>query len=58
MQSLKWLSLMKDVVICAKNLRLKSSLKVNRSSGFIEAPCNFDFPLFGQGGDSYLKYDF
>ena len=35
---LKWFSLMKEVVICDKNLTLKSPLKVNRPSEFIEAP--------------------
>ena len=30
MQLLKWFSLMKEVVMCNKNLRLKSPLKVNR----------------------------
>ena len=31
-------SLMKEVVMCNKNLRLKSQLKVNRPLEFIEAP--------------------
>ena len=31
-------SLMKEVVMCNKNLRLKSPLKVNRPLEFIEAP--------------------
>ena len=53
MQLLKWFSMMKEVVMCNKNLRLKSPLKVNR-------PRNFDFALFlgGGGGDTYLKSDF
>ena len=38
MQSLKLFSLMKEVVMCNKNLRLKSPLKVNRPMEFIEAP--------------------
>ena len=38
MQLLKWFSLMKEVVMCNKNLRLKSPLKVSRPLEFIEAP--------------------
>ena len=38
MQLLKWFSLMKEVVMCNKNLRLKSPLQVNRPLEFIEAP--------------------
>ena len=38
MQLLKWFSLMKEVVMCNKNLRLKSPLKVNRPLEFIKAP--------------------
>ena len=38
MQLLKWFSLMKEVVMCNKNLRLKSPLRVNRPLEFIEAP--------------------
>ena len=38
MQLLKWFYLMKEVVMCNKNLRLKSPLKVNRPLEFIEAP--------------------
>ena len=38
MQLLKLFSLMKEVVMCNKNLRLKSPLKVNRPLKFIEAP--------------------
>ena len=38
MQLLKWFSLMKEVVMCNKHLRLKSPLKVNRPLEFIEAP--------------------
>ena len=34
----KWFSLMKEVVMCKKNLRLKSLLKVNRPLEFTEAP--------------------
>ena len=37
MQLLKWF-LMKEVVMCNKNLRLKSPLRVNRPLEFIEAP--------------------
>ena len=36
-QLLKWF-LMKEVVMCHKNLRLKSPFKVNRPLEFIEAP--------------------
>ena len=38
MQLLKWFSLMKEVVMCIKNLRLKSPLKVSRPLEFIETP--------------------
>ena len=38
MQLLKWFSLMKEVVMCNKNLRLKSPLKVSRPLEFIEEP--------------------
>ena len=38
MQLLKGFSLMKEVVMCDKNLRLKSPFKVNRPLEFIEAP--------------------
>ena len=38
MQLLKWFSLMKEVVMCDNNLRLKSPLEVNRPLEFIEAP--------------------
>ena len=38
MQLFRWFSLMKEVVMCDKNLRLKSPLKVNRPLEFIEAP--------------------
>ena len=38
MQFLKWFSLMKEVVMCNKNLRHKSLLNVNRPLEFIEAP--------------------
>ena len=43
---------MKEVVMCSKNLRLKSPLKVKHR--------NFDFALFrgGEGGDTNLKSDF
>ena len=40
-------SLMKEVVVCAKNLTI--SLLKHR---------NFDFALFRAGGDTYLKSDF
>ena len=49
---------MKEVVMCNKNLMLKSPLKVNRPLELIEAR-NFDFALLRGGGvDSYLKSDF
>ena len=38
MQLLKGFSLMKEVVMCNKNWRIKSSLKGNRPLEFIEAP--------------------
>ena len=58
MQLLKWFSLIKDVVMCNKNLRLKSPLKVCRPLEFIKHG-NFDFIFFGDGGvDSYLQSDF
>ena len=60
MQLLKWFSLMKEVVVCNKNLRLESSLKVNHHSllKHCREHCNFDFALFVEGGDSYFKSDF
>ena len=45
---------MEEVLICYKNLMLKSPLKVNRPLEFIEAR-NLTLPL---GVDSYLKFDF
>ena len=55
MQLLKWFSSMKKVVMCNKNLRIKSPLRVNRPLKHR----NFDFALFrGEGGDTYLKSDF
>ena len=50
MQLLKGFSLMKEVVMCNKNLRLKSP--------FILKHRNFDFALSRRGGDTYLKSDF
>ena len=38
MQFVKWFSSMKEVVMCKKNLRHKSLLKVNRPLEFIDAP--------------------
>ena len=49
MQLLKWFSLMKEVVMCNKNLRLNSPLKVNNHYSLLKH-CNFDFALF-QGGE-------
>ena len=50
--------LMKEVVMCNKNLSLKSPLKVNRHYSLLKH-LNFDFALFrGGGGDTYLKSDF
>ena len=43
MQLLKWFSLMKEIVMCNNNLRLRSPL--TKVGG-------------GGGGDSYLKSDF
>ena len=63
MQLLKWFSLMKEIVMCNKNLRLKSALKVNRPLELLKHR-NFDFALFraggggGGGGHTYLKSDF
>ena len=57
MQLLKWFSLIKEVVMCNKNLRLESSLKVNRHQSLLKY-CNFDFALLGEGDDSSLKSDF
>ena len=59
MQLLKWFSLMKEFVMCNKNLRLNSPLKVNNHYSLLKH-CNFDFILFqgGEGGDTYLKSDF
>ena len=47
MQLLKWFSLMKEVVMCNKNLRLESPLKVSRPLEFIEAPT---LPFFEERG--------
>ena len=49
MHLLKWFSLMKEVVICNTNLRLKSPLKVNRPLELLKYR-NFDFALFRGGG--------
>ena len=49
MQLLKWFSLMKEVVMCNKNLRLNSPLKVDNHYSVLKH-CNFDFALF-QGGE-------
>ena len=49
MQLLKWFSLMKEVVMCNKNLMLNSPLKVNNHYSLLKH-CNFDFALF-QGGE-------
>ena len=60
MQLLKWFYLMKEAVMCNKNLRLKSSLKVTDHKSLLKQ-ANFDSALFffgGGGGDSYLKSDF
>ena len=58
MQLLKWFSLMKEVVMCNKNLRLKCPLKVNRPLELLKHR-NFDFVLFWEGGgDNYLKSNF
>ena len=49
---------MKEVVMCNKNLRLKSPFKVNRP---LELIVIFDFALSRrgrEGGDTYLKSDF
>ena len=54
MRFVKWVSLMKEVVMCNKNLRHKSLLKVNRPLEFIEAPY-FDFALFGEGVTAILS---
>ena len=49
-QLLKWFSLMKEAVMCNKNLRLISPLKVNRHYSLLKHR-NFDFHLFrGEGG--------
>ena len=47
MQLLKWFSLMKEVVMCNENLKLKSPLKVN--SPLLNYR-NFDFAFFRGGG--------
>ena len=53
MQLLKLFSLMKEVVVCNKNLRLKCPLKVNRPLELLKHR-NVDSALFqgGGGGDT------
>ena len=47
---------MKEVVMCNKNLRLKSPLKVNRP---LEVIVILTLPFFEEeGGDTYFKSDF
>ena len=55
MQLLKGSPWVKEVVMCNKNLRLKSPLKVNRPLEFIEAPYNIDFALFEEEGGWHLS---
>ena len=40
----------KEFVMCNKNLRLKSPLKVNRQLEFIEAPWSLTLLCFEEGG--------
>ena len=58
MQLLKWFSLMKEVVMCNKNLRYKSPLKVNTPLEFFVILTLPFFEEKGGGGDTYLKSDF
>ena len=62
MQLLKWFSLMKEIVMCNNNLRLKSPLTRSTDHGSLLKHRNFDFGHFlrggGGGGDGYLKSDF
>ena len=50
MQLLKWFSLMKEVVMCNKNLRLKSPLKVNRPFYIFI----LTLPFYGGGGGGVI----
>ena len=59
MQLLKWFSLMKEIVVCNNNLRLKSPLTRSTYHKSLLKHRNFDFAHFlKEGGDSYLKSDF
>ena len=60
MQLLKWFSLMKKVVMCNNNLRLKSPVTKSTYYQSLLKGRNFDFAHFLEkgGGDSYLKSDF
>ena len=60
MQLLKWFSLMKEIVMCNNNLRIRSPLTRSTDHWSLLKHRNFDFAHFlrGGGGDSYLKSDF
>ena len=64
MQLLKWFSLMKEIVMCDENLRLKSLLKVNRLKSLPKVNRQLEFieasllVFEKEGGDTYLKSDF
>ena len=55
MQLLKWFTLMKEIVMCNNNLRLKSPLTRLTDHKSLLKHRNIDFE---GGGDSYLKSDF
>ena len=62
---LKWFSLMKEIVMCNNNLKLKSPLTRSTDHQSLLKYCNFDFAHFLRGvcvcvggGDSYLKFGF
>ena len=50
MQLLKWFSLMKDIVMCNNNLRLKSPLTRSTDRQSLLKNRNFDFAHFLRGG--------
>ena len=57
MQLLKWFSLVKEIVMCNNNLRLKSPLIGSIDHWSLLKHRDFDF-RGGGGGDSYLKSNF